>query len=158
MLHCRLRAQRRLEEKASRVLSREPPVRRARLTPPARVSLAGRASSASPEYSVLTTPFAIRSAVSSNGAREAPAPNLRACPRLPDTCSPPLPSVGGLAGETTRVDEWWTAPTSARTCHVPGCQRAKISNPSTRESMAAKFARRPVYLPPSVVFHQPGLA
>src|ERR1700682_5983761 len=106
MLHCRLRAQRSVDEKALRLLSREPPVRRARLAPPASVNLAGRASSASPEYSELTTPFAIRSAVSSNGAREAPTPNLRARLKLPETCSPPLPSVGGLAGETTSVDEW----------------------------------------------------
>src|SRR6202158_5187408 len=105
MLHCRLRAQRGVDEKSLRLLSREPPVRRARLAPPASVNLAGRASSASPEYSELTTPLAIRSAVSSNGAREAPTPNLRACPRFPDTCSPPLPTVGGFVGETTSVDE-----------------------------------------------------
>src|SRR3979490_340023 len=98
MLHCRLRAQRSDDEKASRVLSREPPVRRARLPPPPSGNLAGSASSASPESSELTTPLAIRSAVSSKGAREAPMPNFRERPKFPDTSSPPLPTVGGCVG------------------------------------------------------------
>src|SRR5206468_10643697 len=107
----------------------------------------------SPPISVLETPLAIRSAVSSNGARETLAPMFNTRERAPAILKAPLQRLVERDVEGVKLDEWWVMPASTRKSHPRGCQRANTLPISAGESTAVNLADRTTYVRPTVPFH-----